>query len=93
MRTVHKIDVIHGDVMTREASEEKEVDLYVWTPPCQSFSTAGLRGGISDARGRLLFAGLRYVRRTEPRLAIMENVKGLRSKKKQTSASEGRTSF
>ena len=46
-------------------------------PPCQSFSLAGLRKGLEDERGRLLFEYVRIVRETLPAGFVLENVRGL----------------
>jgi DNA (cytosine-5)-methyltransferase 1 len=56
-----------------------QVDLLVGGPPCQSFSTAGKRGTVQDARGTLLWEFLRFVRAIKPRAFLMENVRGLMS--------------
>jgi DNA (cytosine-5)-methyltransferase 1 len=48
-------------------------------PCCQSFSTAGKRGSLSDPRGGLFMDLCRVVREAQPRFFIMENVKGLLS--------------
>ena len=48
-------------------------------PPCQSFSTAGKRLGISDPRGSLFMDFIRMIDYIHPRFFIMENVKGLMS--------------
>jgi DNA (cytosine-5)-methyltransferase 1 len=56
-----------------------DVDLVVGGPPCQPFSTAGKRGGTSDARGTLQWEFLRFVEAMNPRFFIMENVRGLLS--------------
>lgn len=48
-------------------------------PPCQPFSTAGKRGGISDPRGGLFADFIRMIDYIRPRFFIMENVKGLMS--------------
>lgn len=47
--------------------------------PCQAFSISGKRQGFADPRGTLFFEFARAVREIRPRLAIAENVKGLRS--------------
>ena len=54
-----------------------EIDLLVGGTPCQSYSYAGLRGGIADARGGLAveFAGLAF--RTDVRWLVWENVTGV----------------
>lgn len=46
-------------------------------PPCQPFSTAGKRLGISDPRGSLFMDFIRFIDFIRPRFFIMENVKGL----------------
>lgn len=48
-------------------------------PSCQTFSTAGKRGSLSDPRGVLFKEFLRVVRESKPRFFIMENVKGILS--------------
>lgn len=48
-------------------------------PSCQSFSTAGQRGSVSDPRGVMFRGFLRVVKQTRPRFFVMENVKGVLS--------------
>jgi DNA (cytosine-5)-methyltransferase 1 len=56
-----------------------ELDVLVGGPPCQSFSTAGRRGTVSDPRGLLIWDYLRFVEALKPRYFLMENVRGLLS--------------
>ena len=49
-------------------------NVYVTTPPCQSFSLAGLRGGTADPRGALYRHSLEYIRAKRPKLVVWENV-------------------
>ena len=56
-----------------------EAALVIGGPPCQSFSLAGLRKGLDDDRGRLLFEFVRIVRDTLPSGFVLENVRGLAS--------------
>ena len=72
---------IYEDVLTRPPADEEYVDLYTWTPPCQSYSPAGKMQGIKVKNGKLLAAGLKYVKAKRPRVAILENVKGLTFKR------------
>ncbi|MDR2339822.1 MAG: DNA cytosine methyltransferase [Deltaproteobacteria bacterium] len=61
-------------------------------PPCQPFSTAGRRRGISDPRGSLFMDFLRMLDHMRPRFFIMENVKGLLSQQADEGFSpKGRT--
>jgi len=47
--------------------------------PCQTFSIAGKRQGFSDVRGTLFFEIARCASEKQPRLLLLENVKGLLS--------------
>lgn len=54
------------------------LDLFVGGSPCQSFSTYGKKGGLSDARGTLFFEYARLVDEIQPTVFIYENVRGLK---------------
>lgn len=56
-----------------------EIDLYVCGFPCQSFSCAGDRKGFKDPRGMVFFDCLRAIRNSNPKVFVLENVKGLLS--------------
>lgn len=58
-----------------------EVDLVFGGPPCQSFSTAGARRALNDQRGNAILSFLRVVRETQPKVFLLENVRGLLSSK------------
>lgn len=47
--------------------------------PCQPFSNAGNRKGVSDPRGTLFFETLRFIDSHKPKVVVFENVKGLLS--------------
>ena len=48
----HYPDVpLHGDFTTIGDNDYGSIDLLVGGTPCQSFSIAGLRGGMDDDRG------------------------------------------
>ena len=55
------------------------VDLLVGGTPCQSFSIAGLRGGLADPRGNLALVYLGLVEHFSPRWVVWENVPGVLS--------------
>ncbi len=57
-------------------------DVVVGGIPCQSFSIAGKRLGEMDPRGLLFFDYHRYVKNQQPKVFIIENVKGLLSDNK-----------
>jgi len=76
----HYPDVpLHGDFTTIGAGEYGPIDLLVGGTPCQSFSIAGLRGGMADDRGNLALEYLRLADRTRPRWLVWENVPGVLS--------------
>jgi DNA (cytosine-5)-methyltransferase 1 len=66
------------NVYDREIPEES-LDIYMTSPPCQSFSLAGKRLGKNDKRGILFFNSLEFIETNKPRFFIFENVKGLLS--------------
>ena len=66
------------DVYKREIPKES-LDIYVSSPPCQSFSLAGKRLGKDDKRGVLFFNSHEFIKKNKPRYFIFENVKGLLS--------------
>jgi DNA (cytosine-5)-methyltransferase 1 len=70
-----------GD-MTNHAAwliQPGDIDLLVGGTPCQSFSVAGLRRGLSDPRGGLMLTYLEIARRLRPRWIVWENVPGVLS--------------
>ena len=80
---VHDVDesLNIGDITKIEGHEVPDIDLFVYSPPCQAFSVAGKQGGFDDHRGVLFFDSLRIIKAKQPKIAIMENVKGLTGKK------------
>lgn len=66
------------DVYDREIPVES-LDIYMTSPPCQSFSLAGKRLGKDDKRGILFFNSHEFITKNKPRYFIFENVKGLLS--------------
>jgi len=70
---------LHGDFTTIQESEYEPIDLLVGGTPCQSFSVAGLRGGLDDERGNLALEYIRLAQRLRPRWIVWENVPGVLS--------------
>ena len=68
---------LHGDFTTIAAGQYDPIDLLVGGTPCQSFSIAGLRGGLDDDRGNLALEYLRLAQRLRPRWLVWENVPGV----------------
>ena len=69
----------HGNFTTIKAGEYDPIDLLVGGTPCQSFSVAGLRGGMADERGNLALEYLRLADRLRPDWLLWENVPGILS--------------
>ena len=69
----------HGDFTTIGADQYGPIDLLVGGTPCQSFSVAGLRGGLDDDRGNLALEFLRLAQRTRTKWLVWENVPGVLS--------------
>jgi len=69
----------YGDITKIKAEELPDFELLCGGFPCQSFSIAGKRMGFSDTRGTLFFEIARIAREKQPRLLLLENVKGLLS--------------
>ncbi len=70
-------DVTGDEILSTANLKVGEAALVIGGPPCQSFSLAGLRKGLEDERGKLLFEFVRVVRETLPVGFVLENVKGL----------------
>ena len=72
----------YGDITKIDEKELPYFDLFVGGFPCQSFSIAGQRKGFEDTRGTMFFEIARIIREKQPRILLLENVKGLLSHNK-----------
>ena len=71
-------NVIEGDIKNQDFSQyENNVDIVTGGFPCQSFSYAGKRLGLEDARGTLFYEFARAINEVKPLICVGENVKGL----------------
>lgn len=68
-----------GDMAKFQGWPDAAFDVLVGGTPCQSFSVAGLRKGLDDPRGGLLWSYLAIARRYRPRWVVWENVPGVLS--------------
>lgn len=80
-----KTKLFQGDITCENIKKEiiqfsikKKCDIIVGGPPCQAYSIAGLRKP-NDPRGKLFEDYIEIVNKVQPKLFIMENVKGLLS--------------
>jgi len=71
-------DYYPKDVYEREIPKDS-LDIYMTSPPCQSFSIAGSRKGKESENGVLFFNSHEFIKKNNPRYFIFENVKGLLS--------------
>jgi len=69
MTKIHETQIFH----------DSTIDLLVGGTPCQSFSVAGLRKGLTDPRGNLMLTFLSLAQRKKPRWIVWENVPGVLS--------------
>lgn len=67
---------IVADVAALDPAEFRGIDLLWMSPPCQPFSAAGLKKGLDDPRGQLIFEVPRWVKTIRPPLVVCEQVKG-----------------
>jgi len=72
---------MYEDLTKRDNSTAPAVDVYIAGFPCQPFSSAGLRQGFEDLRGRgTIFFDVRdYIDKKRPKIFLLENVRGLQS--------------
>ena len=68
-------EVATDEILSSAGLIPMEAALVIGGPPCQSFSLAGLRKGLDDDRGKLLFEFVRIVREALPIGFVLENVK------------------
>lgn len=77
--------VIHDDIANISCQDLTEyfnlkvgeLDLLSGGAPCQSFSYAGKRLGLEDARGTLFYHYAKFLEQLQPKMFLFENVRGL----------------
>lgn len=70
----------YGDMTKfKEWNINEPINLLVGGTPCQSFSIAGLRGGLEDPRGNLMLTYLAMAGLFKPKWLLWENVYGVLS--------------
>lgn len=78
-----------GDITKIDPYDLPDFDFFTGGFPCQPFSSAGMMKGVDDpyGRGTLFHHIIRICKVKRPRYILMENVKGLKSKRfKETRA-------
>ena len=69
------IDQLIEEYRSNLVALRNEVDILAGGPPCQGFSSAGRRKA-DDPRNRLFKSYVELVRLLEPKIVLMENVRG-----------------
>lgn len=73
--------ISEGDIREIDPKELPDADVVVGGFPCQPFSNAGNRLGVDDDRGNLYLDLIKIISEKQPKIVIMENVRGLLSMK------------
>ena len=76
-------EITSAQILERSGLTKGSVDLVIGGPPCQSFSTAGMRRGFGDKRGIVLLQYIRAINDIQPKFFVFENVPGLVSASKK----------
>ena len=72
------VNIVEGSMLDLDLKPYKgNVDVLQGGVPCQAFSQAGERKGLDDPRGKLIVQFNKLINDCEPRVFIVENVKGL----------------
>lgn len=76
-----KCNIVKGSMTDIDYTMYKTIDIDVLMGgvPCQSFSQAGKRAGMADERGKLILHFIKMVDEIEPKVFLIENVKGLKT--------------
>ena len=69
----------YGDISKIKWERVSDFDMLTGGTPCQNFSIAGKREGISGDKSKLVWEFIRCLKEKKPRYFIFENVKGLLS--------------
>jgi DNA (cytosine-5)-methyltransferase 1 len=76
-----EVEVFAGSMtdidLQKYVGRDSSIDVLMGGVPCQSFSQAGKQKGIADDRGQLILEFVRMVDVIEPKVFLIENVKGL----------------
>jgi DNA (cytosine-5)-methyltransferase 1 len=82
-----KQKIIHGDIKNYRTEKQilsacpSKPDIIIGGPPCQGFSVAGPKKDANDPRNSLFKYFVKWVKVLQPKVFVMENVRGLLSGK------------
>jgi len=71
--------LVEGDVRQLESSSMPDFDVFTGGFPCQPYSLAGKKEGLTDVRGTLFFDIVRILKEKQPGAFLLENVKNIQS--------------
>jgi DNA (cytosine-5)-methyltransferase 1 len=77
----HPEIINYGDITKINPEELPDFDMFTGGFPCQPFSSAGLGQGELDIRGTLFYDIIRICEIKQPKHLLLENVKGLTTKR------------
>lgn len=72
-----KHDIVNDDIKNVDSNTIPVADIVIGGFPCQDFSIAGLRRGLSSERGKLYLEMKRVILHCKPLAFVAENVEGL----------------
>lgn len=76
----HSTNFFYKDVYDIDGNKYKnKIDILIGGSPCQPFSLSGLRKGVLEKRGTLIYEYYRLIKEIQPECFIYENVKGFTS--------------
>ena len=78
----------YGDITKIEPKDLPDFDMFTGGFPCQPFSQAGLGHGELDIRGTLFYDIIRICKIKKPKHLLLENVKGLTTKRHEKTLSK-----
>jgi DNA (cytosine-5)-methyltransferase 1 len=68
------LQTIHADVRSIPVDAWRQIDGLIASPPCQTFSQAGKKMGLADARGLLIYEPRRFIEAHLPDFVAFEEV-------------------
>lgn len=72
-------ELTSADVRDMANIGNSEIDVIAGGPPCQAFSTAGVRRAFDDPRGNIFLKYVALAMELRPKYLVIENVRGLLS--------------
>lgn len=71
--------LVEADIRDIKAQHLPDFDVFAGGFPCQPYSLAGRKEGLTDVRGTLFFDIIRILKEKQPQAFLLENVKNIQS--------------